>query len=93
MSILKQVLTEAFASVFRKSSVNTAQGRVAKAPNIREDADRIARTEPLRTSGSGMKVVILNWKRGENDPFTVMNTTIRQHFQACGKNVEVIEKP
>jgi len=38
-----------------------------------------------------VKVVILNWKSGENDPFTVINTTIRQHLQACGKNVEVIE--
>ena len=38
-----------------------------------------------------MKAVILNWKAGENDPFTVINATIRQHFRACGKNVEVIE--
>ncbi len=38
-----------------------------------------------------MRAVILNWNRGENDPFTVMNATIRQHFRACGKNVEVIE--
>ncbi len=38
-----------------------------------------------------MKVVILNWKAGENDPFTFVNQTIRQHFHACGKNVEVIE--
>jgi hypothetical protein len=38
-----------------------------------------------------MKVVILNWKEGENDPFTVINATIRQHFHACGKNVEVLE--
>jgi len=38
-----------------------------------------------------MKVVILNWKKGENDPFTVMNDTIRQHLRACGKNVEVLE--
>jgi hypothetical protein len=38
-----------------------------------------------------MKVVILNWKGGENDPFSVANATLRQHFRACGKNVEVIE--
>ena len=38
-----------------------------------------------------MKVVILNWKKGENDPFTVINDTIRQHFHASGKNVEVLE--
>lgn len=35
--------------------------------------------------------MILNWKDGENDPFTVVNGAIRQHFHACGKNVEVIE--
>jgi len=28
---------------------------------------------------------------GENDPFSVVGDTIRQHFHACGKNVEVIE--
>jgi len=39
----------------------------------------------------GMRVVILNWGRGENDPFSVFNATIREHFRACGKNVEVIE--
>jgi len=38
-----------------------------------------------------MKAVILNWRGGENDPFTVVNGTILQHFRACGKNVEVIE--
>lgn len=38
-----------------------------------------------------MKAVILNWKAGENDPFTVLNATIRGHLQACGKNVEVVE--
>lgn len=38
-----------------------------------------------------MKAVILNWKSGENDPFSVMNATIRQHLQVCGKNVETLE--
>ena len=38
-----------------------------------------------------MKAVILNWKIGENDPFTFANETLRRHFHACGKNVEVIE--
>jgi hypothetical protein len=91
MSILKQVLTDAFASVFRRSPAHDAQRRVAKTPRSGEKVAPISQPEPLRTSASGMKVVILNWKRGENDPFTVINATIRQHFHACGKNVEVIE--
>ena len=38
-----------------------------------------------------MKAVILNWRLGENDPFSVVNATICSHFRACGKNVELIE--
>jgi len=38
-----------------------------------------------------MKVVILNWKDGENDPFSVMNDALKAHLQACGKNVEILE--
>lgn len=39
----------------------------------------------------GLKTIILNWKQGENDPFTVFNKAIRHHFEACGKIVQVVE--
>jgi len=38
-----------------------------------------------------MKAVILNWKKGENDPFSVMNATLRHYLRACGKEVEIVE--
>lgn len=87
MSILKHVLSEAWLSVARKSP-------------SQEHPDRIPGTKPATgeiipvhhaVPQLGMKVVILNWKAGENDPFTVANETIRQHLHACGKNAEVIE--
>jgi hypothetical protein len=42
-------------------------------------------------SKAGMTTVILNWKEGENDPFTVMNAAIAQHFRARGKNVAMVQ--
>lgn len=38
-----------------------------------------------------METVILNWNKGENDPFSVVNEVIRQHFEACGKSVSILE--
>jgi hypothetical protein len=88
MSILKQVLVEAFASVFRRPSRGS---RPSERVSIAAAPGTSSRQKGARTPIAGMKVVILNWKEGENDPFTVINSTIRQHLQACGKNVEVIE--
>lgn len=87
MSILKQVLSEAWSAVARKSA---SQERPDRLPRTRSAPGEIV---PARRPAPqpGMKVVILNWKAGENDPFTVVNETIRQHFHACGKIVEVIE--
>jgi hypothetical protein len=89
MSILKQVLSEALSSAFRKSPVSKSPGPETGARKINEGGQSSA--APATSPGSGMKAVILNWKAGENDPFTVINATLRQHFWACGKNVEVIE--
>src|SRR5437773_11542919 len=86
MSILEQVLTDALASVLRKPPAETPRRRVAEDRHGDHPGKRVG-----HPSQSGAKVVILNWKAGENDPFTVVNGTIRQHFHACGKNVEVIE--
>jgi hypothetical protein len=86
MSILKQVLSDAWSSLVRKPAPEDALDRVPVSPQ------RSQVIQPRRAaSPSGLKVVILNWKSGENDPFTVINKTIRNHFQACGKNVETIE--
>jgi len=38
-----------------------------------------------------MKVIIVNWNHGENDPFSVLNQAIEKYFIACGKSVEILE--
>jgi len=91
MSILKQVLADAFAALKRRPAAATtarpaqaaAAGAASPAP-----ADDLA---PRHPTGPGVTVVVLNWNRGENDPFTVFNATVRKHFLACGKNVEIVE--
>ena len=87
MSILKQVLGDAWASISRPTApagtVSRADVRATPAKQIPEPASPSSR--------SGLKAVILNWKSGENDPFTVFNRTIRHHLEACGKNVEIID--
>lgn len=87
MSILKRFLTEDLGSLLRTSHNEPLRGNPTAAPVPAAAAVRSS----APTSRSGMKTVILNWRSGENDPFTVINATIRQHFQACGKHVEVVE--
>lgn len=89
MSILKQVLTNDLASMFRRRSAEHSRSRSAEA-RLEESGDR---DSPSGTASpeKGLRAVILNWKDGENDPFTVVNKTLRHYFHACGKNVEVIE--
>jgi hypothetical protein len=38
-----------------------------------------------------MKTVILNWKEGENDPFTEVNRSLAHMFRSCGKNVRTLQ--
>jgi hypothetical protein len=38
-----------------------------------------------------MRTIFLNWKNGENDPFSVFNNTLAKYFQRSGKDVEIIE--
>jgi hypothetical protein len=87
MSILKDVLSEALASTFSRSNAKLA----SRAPVAPQDVSRSAGKVSRPASRSGMKVVILNWNRGENDPFSVVNAAMHGHFRSCGKNVEVIE--
>jgi len=82
---LKQVLADAFRAK-------------SKAANPRNEPPVEVLTVDHPTAGphaasrsGGMKVVILNWKEGENDPFTYVNRTMSAHFGAWGKNVEIIE--
>ena len=91
MSMLKQVLSDMIGSVFRKSSNRNSQGGIEKAQSTDERGKQVSRAERTMTAQPGVKAVILNWNGGENDPFTVVNRTIRQHLYACGKHVEVIE--
>jgi hypothetical protein len=90
MRILKQVLADALGSLFRRPPTEDLARPTAEARSAYESGKQ-ASPGRARASHSGMKVVILNWKAGENDPFTVVNATVREHFHACGKNVEVIE--
>jgi len=85
MSILKQVLKETWSSLGRQAPAEKPGDRATQAETA-STAD-----QAHVPASAGMKVVILNWKAGENDPFTFINDTIRHHFQACGKNVETIE--
>src|SRR5271166_6900791 len=87
MSILKQILSEAWSSVARRSASQPRPDLLHSKPAGSSESDPV----PGPAQQPGMKVVILNWKAGENDPFTFVNQTIRQHFHACGKNIEVIE--
>ena len=87
MSILRQVLSEAWSSVVRKSASQERPDRLPASARATGEIIPVRRPMPQ----SGMKVVILNWKAGENDPFTVVNKTMQHHFRACGKNVEIIE--
>ena len=47
-----------------------------------------AQRQADRTRHEGRDPQLEGW---ENDPFSVVNATLEQHFRACGKNVEVIE--
>lgn len=71
------ILTRALSEVL---SVRRRRPATDEASARRDDAGRL-----------GMRVVILNWRRGENDPFSVFNATLSQHLRACGKNVELME--
>lgn len=91
MSILKQILTEALASAFRRSSHRIGQGSIDQTRVDDDVGSQASHADRPRKSRPGIKAVILNWKAGENDPFSVLNATMQQHLRACGKNVEVIE--
>jgi hypothetical protein len=38
-----------------------------------------------------MRVVILNWKNGENDPFTAYNYALTCYLEACGKCTKIVQ--
>ena len=38
-----------------------------------------------------MKTVILNWKEGENDPFTEVNRSLEEMFRRCGKTTHILQ--
>jgi len=90
MSILKQVLSDALGSLARRPSDEPAAAPAVPAPAATGARPTIS-LEQTAAARPGLKTVILNWNRGENDPFTVLNATIRRHFMACGKNVEIVE--
>lgn len=93
MSILKRVLTEALAPLSRRPSRDKSSDRVAENERTDDSEARAAASWQRAATRPGMSVVIVNWSAGENDPFSVVNATIREHLRSCGKNVEVIETP
>ena len=44
-----------------------------------------------RISKVFMKVVILNWSEGENDPFSVFNNTLKKYVKEAGKNPVIMD--
>jgi hypothetical protein len=90
MSILVRLITEDIFSLFRKAprKYPDSSTPIGSRSNVKKD---MSETLGVTRRPSGLKVAILNWKAGENDPFTVVNRTISQHLRACGKNVEIIE--
>lgn len=91
MSILKQVLTDAITALKERPGIKADASGSPATPATASAVATDSNLAPKPPSGPGVTTVILNWNRGENDPFTVFNATMRRHFQACGKNVEVVE--
>ena len=88
MSILMRLFREDLPTLLRRTPT------VARTNSPKERAnseDASGRTHAIFPLSAGMKVVLLNWRVGENDPFSFVNATLRQHLRACGRNVEVIE--
>ena len=77
MSILKQVLSEALSSAFKKSSASKAD-RPADARELTVGGE-VRSADSSRSFGSGMMAVILNWKAGENDPFRHFDIRRKRH--------------
>ena len=77
MSILKQVLSDALGSLARRPSDAPAAAPAVPAPAATGARPTIS-LEQTAAARPGLKTVILNWNRGENDPFTVLNATIRR---------------
>lgn len=92
MSILRRVLSEDLLPALRRlrpgrlaSSQVPPSGRPVE-PEAEPHPDH-----PGANPSAGLKVVILNWRSGENDPFTFVNAAIAHHLRASGKNVETVE--
>jgi hypothetical protein len=90
VSILKRFLNEDLGPLVRRPGASYSAASPVPSTPLAVDPRQYA---PASAPGkrTGMQVVILNWSGGENDPFSVMNETLRQHFRACGKNVAVVE--
>lgn len=91
MSILKRLIVEDIRPLLRRPSAEESRGHSVRPSGLAPDPTQVRRPDVRTATQPGMKAVILNWKAGENDPFSVMNGAIAQHFRACGKNVVVIE--
>jgi len=86
MSILLRLLREDLPSLFRRPPAEPSQDRDVRTGVMPKES---IVTQPPRVRG--MMVLILNWRIGENDPFSVSTGLLRRHFIAYGKNVELIE--
>lgn len=92
MSVLKRVIFEDLLPALRGRLPEPRPRSVSSACVVAGTMQGQTNPTPGEARSSyGMKAVILNWSRGENDPFTYVNSAIAHHFRASGKNVEVIE--
>ncbi len=91
MSILMRLLTEDLPQLFRRSSTGPVRPRGGQPREPTDGTDRVHVSEVPGPTNPGMKAVVLNWRLGENDPFSVVNATICQHLRACGKNALLLQ--
>jgi hypothetical protein len=91
MSILKRLFLDDVLPLLWRKPERTQARLATRSANPQIRAASVGDSGPLGGPATGVRVVILNWNAGENDPFSVTNRAIRSHFHACGKNVDVIE--
>lgn len=92
MSILGRVLREDLVpAILRRKPSRTVRSARIEPPARATGTEPNPAEQPAGVSRGGMKTLILNWNKGENDPFTHVNAVMRKHFAACGKDVEIVD--
>ena len=91
MSVLGRLFSEDLLPALRRRLPGLRERRRSGTCNDVAPQSQADPPSSERKPAGGIATVLLNWRNGENDPFTYVNTAIAAHLRACGKNVEVIE--